>query len=51
VDIDLSIPDDFDDLEDVKRGIFKSLKDRFDSAGYVVFDESSIGSRPAPAKA
>jgi predicted nucleotidyltransferase component of viral defense system len=49
VDIDLSIPDDFDDLEDVKRRIFKSLKDRFDSAGYVVFDEK-FSKKPSRAR-
>lgn len=39
VDIDLSMPDDFSDLEDAKQRIFKALRDRFDSAGFVVFDE------------
>jgi hypothetical protein len=39
VDVDLSMPDDFLDLEDAKTRIFKALRDRFDSAGYVVFDE------------
>lgn len=39
VDIDLSMPDDFADLEDAKARIFRGLRDRFDSAGYVVFDE------------
>lgn len=39
VDIDLSMADDFTDLEDAKARIFKALKDRFDSAGLVVFDE------------
>lgn len=39
VDIDVSIADDFDNVEDAKNRIFASLKDRFDSAGLVVFDE------------
>jgi predicted nucleotidyltransferase component of viral defense system len=39
VDIDLSMPDDFSDLEDAKARIFRALRDRFDSAGFVVFDE------------
>lgn len=39
VDIDLSMPDDFADLEDAKERIFRALRDRFDSAGFVVFDE------------
>lgn len=40
VDIDLSIADDFTDIEDAKTRIFKSLKDRFAANGYIVFDES-----------
>ena len=40
LDLDVSISDDFDDVEDAKERIFRSLKDRFDAAGYVVFDES-----------
>jgi predicted nucleotidyltransferase component of viral defense system len=39
VDIDLSMPDDFTDIQDAKERIFRALKDRFDSAGFVVFDE------------
>lgn len=39
VDIDVSISDDFSDWEDVQGRISKGLHDRFDSAGYVVFDE------------
>jgi hypothetical protein len=50
VDIDLSIPDDFSDLDDVRARIFRALRDRFDAAGYVVFDEkfSKKPSRPRP---
>lgn len=47
VDIDVSIPDDFDDVEDAKNRIFASLKDRFDSAGLIVFDEKFS---PKPSK-
>src|SRR5690606_4015616 len=39
LDIDLSIAQDFVDLEDAKQRIFQSLRDRFDAAGYIVFDE------------
>lgn len=40
VDVDLSIPDDFTDVKDAQRRIFKSLRDRFAASGYVVFDET-----------
>jgi hypothetical protein len=39
VDIDLSMPDDFADIQDAQERIFRALRDRFDSAGFVVFDE------------
>lgn len=39
VDVDLSMSDDFADVEDAQRRIFRGLRDRFDSAGFVVFDE------------
>jgi predicted nucleotidyltransferase component of viral defense system len=39
VDIDLSMADDFSDIEDAKMRIFRALRDRFDSARFVVFDE------------
>jgi predicted nucleotidyltransferase component of viral defense system len=38
LDIDLSMREDFDP-EDLQRRIVQSLKDRFDSAGFVVFDD------------
>ncbi len=38
IDVDLSIAGDFVDIEDVKRRIFRSLEERFDATGYVVFD-------------
>jgi predicted nucleotidyltransferase component of viral defense system len=39
VDVDLSLADEFEDLEDTKQRLFRSLRDRFDAAGYVVFGE------------
>jgi len=39
VDLDFSIKQDFPDFPRAKGRIFRLLKDRFDSAGYVVFDE------------
>jgi len=39
VDLDFSMSQDFPDLPRAKERIFRVLKDRFDSAGYVVFDE------------
>jgi predicted nucleotidyltransferase component of viral defense system len=40
IDVDLSIPDTFNDEEDVKQRLFRALRERFDAGGYVVFDES-----------
>lgn len=50
VDVDVSMPGDFADLEDAKRRVFKALKDRFDAVGFVVFDETfdPKPSRPRP---
>ncbi len=42
LDVDFSLSGDFDDFDDAKTRIFRVLKDRFDSAGYVVFDESFV---------
>jgi predicted nucleotidyltransferase component of viral defense system len=39
VDIDLSMSGDFADVQDAQERIFRGLRDRFDSAGFVVFDE------------
>lgn len=39
LDLDFSLEDDFADLERSKERIFKTLKARFDSEGFVVFDE------------
>ena len=40
IDIDLSMPGDFEDLEDARRRIFKGLKERFDAVGFIVFDQT-----------
>lgn len=45
LDIDFSIEDDFEDLEDIQSRIFRGLRDRFDSIGLRVFDER-FGPRP-----
>lgn len=42
VDVDLSIADEFPDLEDTRRRIFEALRREFEAAGYVVFDESFV---------
>jgi len=42
IDLDFSIKQDFADFPDAKKRIFRVLKDRFDSAGYVVFDEKLL---------
>src|ERR1035438_7989116 len=39
LDLDFSIKQDFPDFSRARERIFRVLKDRFDSAGYVVFDE------------
>jgi predicted nucleotidyltransferase component of viral defense system len=39
IDVDLSIPDDFTDLPMVSKRVSLALKDRFEAAGYFVFDE------------
>ncbi len=38
VDIDVSIDKDFDDFEEIKERLRRALANRFESAGYVVFD-------------
>jgi predicted nucleotidyltransferase component of viral defense system len=38
LDIDCSIPDDFDDIQDAEERIRRALEDRFDSADIKVFD-------------
>jgi hypothetical protein len=39
LDLDFSLEKDFEDIVDTRGRIFRTLRDRFDSAGYVVFDE------------
>jgi len=50
LDIDLSIEGDFADVDDAKRRLFKALKDRFDSAGFVVLDPRFSKKPPSPKK-
>lgn len=45
LDLDFSMEDDFNDLSDVSRRLFQALRDRFDSAGFVLFDEN-LAPRP-----
>ena len=45
LDLDFSIEKDFVDLDDTRNRIFRAVKERFSSAGFVVFDESF---RPKP---
>jgi predicted nucleotidyltransferase component of viral defense system len=40
LDLDFSIERDFADLDDTRNRIFRAVKERFSSAGFVVFDES-----------
>ena len=46
LDVDFSIEGDFKDIDDAATRIFRGLRDRFDAAGYVLFDET-FGKRPA----
>ena len=50
LDIDFSIEGDFEDPDDVKTRCFRALRDRFDSAGLLVFDEK-FGPRPGTPRA
>src|SRR5713101_5689156 len=38
LDLDFSIEKDFEDPEEIRQLMFRTLQDRFDSAGHVVFD-------------
>jgi hypothetical protein len=49
LDLDFSIEADFPDPDEARDRIFRALRTRFDSAGYVVFDET-FGPRPAVAR-
>src|SRR5258706_4777888 len=40
VDVDLSIADEFTDLNDTAERIYRALREEFAKAGYVVFDET-----------
>lgn len=42
LDIDFSIEGDFDDIDDASERIFRGLKNRFDTAGHVLFDEEFL---------
>ena len=46
LDLDFSIDGDLTDIADAQSRIFRALRDRFDSAGFVLFDELF---RPKPA--
>jgi len=39
LDLDFSLEGDFPDFEEARKRLFRALRDRFDSAGYAVFDE------------
>ena len=40
LDLDFSLENDFTDLDDTRNRIFNAIRERFASAGFVVFDES-----------
>jgi predicted nucleotidyltransferase component of viral defense system len=46
LDVDFSLADDFEDVEEIARRLDHALRDRFDSAGYIVFD-FSLRRKPA----
>jgi len=45
LELDFSMEGDFEDIDEIRERLFRALKDRFDSAGFVVFDETL---RPHP---
>ena len=47
VDLDFSMSEDFVDVEDAEARIFRALRDRFEGAGFVLFDRS-FERRPSP---
>jgi len=49
IDVDLSMEGDFDNPADAERRILRALRDRFDSAGYLLFDEK-FTKRPGTAE-
>lgn len=46
LDLDFSLENDFEDLEDIRNRMSKALENRFKAAGYVVFD-FTLESRPS----
>ena len=40
LDLDFSIDQDFPDLDDTRRRMFRAIRDHFASVGFIVFDES-----------
>lgn len=46
LDVDFSIEGDFEDVDDAAHRILHGLRDRFDAAGYVLFDDEFV-KRPA----
>jgi hypothetical protein len=48
LDIDFSIETDFEDFEESRSRVFRAIKDRFSSVGFVVFDESFERKPSAP---
>ncbi len=45
VDVDLSLEDDFQDLDDIETRLYRSLDSRFEAKGFVVF-KKTFGPRP-----
>src|SRR5712692_1921445 len=48
LDLDFSIERDFADLDDTRMRVFRSVRERFASAGFVVFDETFEPKPQAP---
>jgi hypothetical protein len=48
LDIDFSIEGDFDNVPEIETRCFRALRDRFDSAGLLVFDEKFVQRPSAP---
>jgi len=46
LELDFSMEADFENLDEVRERLFRALRDRFDSMGFVVFDEK-MSPRPA----
>jgi Nucleotidyl transferase AbiEii toxin, Type IV TA system len=39
LDLDFSMDSDFENIDEARERLFRALKNRFDAAGYIVFDE------------